>query len=345
MALAGLAGCTKQPDEPIYPYVKAPEDLVLGKPMYFATANPLPTGAVPVLVKSDEFRPIKVDGNPDHSYNHGSSDIFSQGSILDLYDPDRSQHVTFEGENREWADFAEAFRDKVASTKDGTGIYFLSSTVTSPTLARQWKAVQTAYPKAKLIQYDPAIAGTFLAKGYNVQYDLSSADVIVSLDADFLSGASYPGFHKLVGDYAKRRKDPAAGMNRLYSVESTPTTTGMKAEHRLGLRASEVPAFAAALAAQVGASGASAPQYAWTAEQQKFLAAMAKDLKASSGKSAVIPGLYQDESVAALARAINEALGNVGKTVTVSSEPAIPIPSDQIDRSQGSRCRPQRRQS
>src|SRR3954454_1648073 len=130
LALAGLAGCTKQPDEPIYPYVKAPEDLVLGKPMYFATANPLPTGAVPVLVKSDQFRPIKVDGNPDHPYNHGSSDVFSQGSLLDLYDPDRSQHATFQGENREWVDFAEAFRDKVASTKDGTGIYLLSSTVT-----------------------------------------------------------------------------------------------------------------------------------------------------------------------------------------------------------------------
>jgi len=330
MALAGLAGCTKQPDEPIYPYVKAPEDLVLGKPMYFATANPLPSGAVPLLVKSDQFRPIKVDGNPDHPYNHGSSDVFSQGSLLDLYDPDRSQHVTLQGENREWPDFAEAFRDKVVSTKDGTGIYILSSTVTSPTLARQWKAVQAAYPKAKLIQYDPALAGTFLTKGYNVQYDLSVADVIVSLDSDFLSSASYPGFHKLVGDYAKRRKDPANGMNRLYSVESTPTTTGMKAEHRLGLRASEVPAFAAALAAQVGAPGASAPQYAWTAEQQNFLAALVKDLKANAGKTAVIPGLYQDESVAALALAINQALGNVGKTVTLSSEPAIPIPSDQI---------------
>jgi MoCo/4Fe-4S cofactor protein with predicted Tat translocation signal len=330
MALAGLAGCTKQPDEPIYPYVKAPEDLILGKPMYFATANPLPTGAVPLLVKSDQFRPIKADGNPDHPYNHGSSDIFSQASILDLYDPDRSQHVTYEGENREWPDFAEAFRDKVTSTKDGTGIYILSSTVTSPALARQWKAVQAAYPKAKLIQYDPAIAGTFLTRGYNVQYDLTQADVIVSLDSEFLSSAAYPGFHKLVFDYAKRRKDPTNGMNRLYAVESTPTTTGMKAEHRLGLRASEVPAFAAALAAQVGAAGASAPQYAWTAEQQKFLAALAKDLKASSGKSAVIPGLYQDESVAALALAINQALGNVGKTVTVSSEPAIPILSDQI---------------
>jgi molybdopterin-containing oxidoreductase family iron-sulfur binding subunit len=300
--------------------------------MYFATAHPFSTGAVPLLVKSDEFRPIKIDGNPEHAYNQGGSDPYSQGTLLDLYDPDRSQHVTYRGEGREWAEFAEALRDKVTSTKDGTGIYFLSATITSPTLARQWQEVQTAWPEAKLVQYDPALAGTFLASGVNVQYDLTGADVIVSLDADFLSGASYPGFHRLVRDYAARRKQPENGMNRLYSVESTTTTTGMKAEHRLGLRASEVPAFAAALAQAVGGSPIpiDAPSYAWTDEQQKYLAAVARDLKANAGKSAVLPGLYQDPSVAALALAINNALGNVGKTVSVASDPAIPIPSDQL---------------
>ena len=329
LALAGLAGCTKQPDEPIYPYTKAPEDLILGKPMYFATAHPFVTGAVPLLVKSDQFRPIKIDGNPEHPYNQGSSDPFTQGTLLDLYDPDRSQHVTYRGENREWAEFAQELRLKVAGTKDGTGIYFLSSTITSPTLARQWKAVQAAYPKATLVQYDPAIAGTSVANGTSVQYSLADADVIVSLDADFLSGASYPGFHKLVGDYAARRKDPEK-LNRLYAIESTPTTTGLKAEHRLGLRASEIPAFAAELAKAVGANGAEGTGYNWTDEQKKFLAALAKDLKAHAGKSAVIPGLYQDPSVEVLALAINTALGNVSKTVLVPHEPAIPLPSDQI---------------
>jgi molybdopterin-containing oxidoreductase family iron-sulfur binding subunit len=330
MALAGLAGCTKQPDEPIYPYVKAPEDLILGKPMYFATAHPFVAGAVPLLVKSDQFRPIKIEGNPEHAYNAGTSDVFSQGTLLDLYDPDRSQHVLFEGEARQWEEFAQALRQKAVESKDGSGIYFLSETVISPTLARQWKALQAAYPKAKLVQYDPAVAGTSLAQGVNVQYALAGADVIVSLDADFLSGSAFPGFHKLVGDYAKRRKDPANGMNRLYAVESTPTTTGLKAEHRLGLRASEIPAFAGELAKAVGVSGVDAPAYAWTAGQQKFLAAVAKDLKASGGKCAVIPGLYQDPSVAALALAINSALGNVGKTVIVTAEPVNPLPSDQI---------------
>ncbi len=329
LALAGLAGCTKQPEETIYPYVKQPEDLVLGKPMYFATAHPFSTGGVPLLVKSDEFRPVKIDGNPEHAYNQGSSDPYSQGTLLDLYDPDRSKRVTYRGEERSWEEFAEALRMKLAASKDGTGVYLLSATITSPTLARQWQAAQKAWPKAKLVQYDPAVAGTGLEKGVNLQYALDSADVIVSLDADFLSGASFPGFHKLVREYAKRRKDPAH-LNRLYAVESSPTTTGLKAEHRLGLRASEIPAFAAELAKAVGVAGVNSPAYAWTDEQKKFLAALAKDLKASAGKSVVIPGLYQDPSVAWLAMAINSALSNVGKTVSVGDAVVSQVPSSQL---------------
>src|ERR1700678_2900515 len=329
LALAGLAGCTKQPDEPIYTYAKAPEDLILGKPMYFASAHPFVTGAVPLLVKSDQLRPIKVDGNPEHPYNHGSSDPYTQGTLLDLYDPDRSQKTLYRGEPREFAEFAQQLRMKAASSKDGTGLYFLSATITSPTLARQWKAVQAAYPKATLVQYDPAIAGTALASGQTAQYQLTDADLIVSLDADFLSGASYPGFHKLVGDYAARRKDPSR-LNRLYAIESTPTTTGLQAEHRLGLRASEIPAFTAALAHAVGVSGVAAPAYAWTDEQTRFLTALAKDLKQSGGRSAVIPGLYQDASVTALAAAINSALGNTGKTVIAAGDSGVLLPSDQI---------------
>ncbi|MGA3161069.1 MAG: TAT-variant-translocated molybdopterin oxidoreductase [Terracidiphilus sp.] len=327
-ALAGLAGCTKQPDEPIYPYIKQPEDLILGKPNYFATAFPFVTGAVPLLVKSDQYRPIKIDGNPEHPYNQGSSDVFTQATLLDLYDPDRSQHVTFRGENREWAEFAVEFRNKVIASKDGTGIYFLSETITSPTLARQWREVQAKWPNAKLVQYDPAIAGTALANGLNVQYDLAEADVIVSLDADFLSGASFPGFHKLVRQYAERRKDPTK-LNRLYAIESTPTTTGLKAEHRLGLRASEIPAFAAELASALGVGGAFPPKYKWTDEQKKFLAVVVKDMKAHAGKCVVIQGL-NDPWLAVLVLAINIALENDERTAFLSPDPAVPIPSDQI---------------
>src|ERR1700753_959459 len=108
-AMAGLAGCTKQPDEPIFPYIKQPEALVLGKPMYFATAHPFPTGAVPVLVKSDAFRPIKIEGNPEHPMSKGKSDAFTQATLLELYDPDRSHGVRFRGQPSDFGSFQQAF--------------------------------------------------------------------------------------------------------------------------------------------------------------------------------------------------------------------------------------------
>ncbi|HEY6447723.1 MAG TPA: TAT-variant-translocated molybdopterin oxidoreductase [Acidobacteriaceae bacterium] len=339
MALAGLAGCTKQPDEPIYPYVQAPEDLILGKPVYFASAFPFTTGAVPVLIKSDAYRPIKVDGNPEHPYTQGGSDPITQATLLDMYDPDRSQHVLYRGEPRPWAAFQAAFRSMLADKKGsgGQGLYFLSTTVTSPTLAAQWQQAQKSYPQAKFVQYDPvnrdnhyAAAKQAFGDAVDAQYRLDQADVIVSLDADFLGGAQFPGFHKLARDYAGKRKLQGTDqMNRLYVVESVTTTTGFKAEHRLTVKPSEVAAFAADLANAVGAGG-QASGSSWPPHATTYLQGVAADLKASGGKCVVIPGEYAPPSVHMAAFAINQALGNVGKTV-VYTDPVNPMPSIQLD--------------
>ncbi len=337
LALAGLAGCTKQPDEQIYPYVKEPEDLVLGRPVYFATAMPFNTGAVPLLVKSDAYRPIKLDGNPEHPVNRGTSDPLSQGALLDLYDPDRSQRVSYRGEVREFAAFLAAFRAMLSDKKasGGAGLYILSDTVTSPTLAAQWKAAQQNYPNAKLLQWDPvnrdsaySASKTAFGDYYDAQYRLQDADVIVSLDADFLSSITHPGFLRLAADYAGRRKlaDQDTAMNRLYAVESVSTTTGFKAEHRLALRAGDIGPFAAALAAAVGAGGSNSQPPSGPAA--KFLSALAADLKAHNGKCVVIPGEQQSPEVHLAAIAINQALGNVGKTV-VYTDTVNPMPSIQ----------------
>ncbi len=338
LAMAGLAGCTKQPDEPIYPYVKAPEDLILGRPNYFATAFPFSTGALPLLVKSDAYRPIKVDGNPEHPMSMGGSDPLSQASLLGLYDPDRSQHVLYHLETSSFANFQAALVHDLANMPGGQGLYILSATITSPTLAAQWKDAQKRLPQAKLVQYDPvnrdsarraskAAFGDF----YDAQYQLDKADVILSLDADFLSGITHPGFHKLSREYANRRKlmDPSIEMNRLYAVESMPTTTGFKADHRLKLKASRVGACAQAIAAAVGA-GSSGGSANLTGEQQAFIATLAADLKAHAGKCVVIPGEQQSPDVHLAAIAINQALGNVGKTV-VYTETVQPLPSIQLD--------------
>jgi MoCo/4Fe-4S cofactor protein with predicted Tat translocation signal len=339
MALAGLSGCTKQPDEAIYPYVKAPEDLILGRPVYFASAFPFTAGAVPVLIKSDAYRPIKVDGNPEHPYNRGGSDPITQATLLDMYDPDRSQRVLYRGEQRPWGAFLAAYRSMLADKKPsgGQGLYFLSATVTSPTLARQWQEAQKNYPRAKFVQYDPvnrdnhyAAAKAVFGEYVDAQYRLDQADVIVSLDADFLGGAQFPGFHRLVKDYANKRKlDGTQQMNRLYVVESVTTTTGFKAEHRLAVKPSEVPAFAADLAKAAGAAGAGSG-YSWPEHAATYLAGAAADLKANAGKCVVIPGEFAPASVHAAAFAINQALGNVGKTV-VYTDPVNPMPSMQTD--------------
>ncbi|HEY0308649.1 MAG TPA: TAT-variant-translocated molybdopterin oxidoreductase, partial [Acidobacteriaceae bacterium] len=329
-ALAGLAGCTKQPDEPIYPYVKQPEDLILGKPMFFATAHPFPTGAIPVLVKSDAFRPIKIEGNPEHPASKGKSDAITQATLLGLYDPDRSQHVVHRGNTTDFSAFQSAFVSNMAAKKgSGAGVYFLSQTITSPTLAGQWKQVQAAYPQARLVQYDAvnrdaamtaskAVFGDFV----DAQYKLEDADVILSLDADFLSGIAHPGFLTLAAAYAARhRYEEGKTMNRLYVVESMATVTGFKAEHRLGLKPSDLAAFAQALVSGTGVGNPAA---------QKFAAAVLADLKKNAGRCVVIPGEQAPASVHAAAHLLNAQFGNVGKTV-VYTETVNPLPSIQSD--------------
>jgi MoCo/4Fe-4S cofactor protein with predicted Tat translocation signal len=326
-ALAGLAGCTKQPDEPIFAYVKQPEDLVLGRPMYFATAHPFPTGAVPVLVKSDAFRPIKLEGNPEHPMSKGKSDAFTQGSLLDLYDPDRSQHPRFRGEQAEFAKFQEAFAGAVGATKTGEGVYFLSETITSPTLAAQWKQVTAKYPQATLVQYEPVNgdAGRAASKAafgdyYDAQYKLEEADVILALDADFLGGIGFPGFLPMAAAYAERHRFEAGKtMNRMYVVETMATVTGFKADHRLALKPSDLDAFASAL---VGGGTLADPM------AQKFLTAVLADLKKSGGKCVVIAGPQSSMAAQVAALSLNSSLGAVGKAV-VYTETVAAIPSEQ----------------
>ncbi len=330
LALAGLAGCTKQPDEPIFPYIKQPEDLILGKPMFFATAYPFPTGAVPVLVKSDSFRPIKIEGNPEHPVSKGKSDAFTQATLLDLYDPDRSQHVLYRGQTSAFGDFQKAFVAAAKKSSGGQGIYFLSETITSPTLAAQWKQVQAAYPQAKLVQWEPvnqdssrAASKASFGSYFDAQYKLENADVIVSLDADFLGGIAHPGFLPLAAAYAERhRYEEGKTPNRLYAFETMPTVTGFKAEHRLALKPSEIAAFAQALISGVAPQGA-------TAEQQKFFAALHADLERNVGRCVVIPGEQASPAVHAAAYILNASLENVGKTV-VYTETVNPLPSEQV---------------
>src|SRR5262245_14142485 len=289
LALAGLAGCTRQPVEQIVPYVRQPEEIIPGKPLYFASAMPLGGHALPVLVKSDMGRPIKVEGNPEHPAGNLGSDLFAQASLLEMYDPDRSQAVTQLGDVSTWRNFLAAVQGPLMSQKPlrGAGIRFLTGRSTSPTLASQMRSVSLAFPEAKWHQYEPinrdnSRAGAQMAFGQDVvaQHKLENADVILSLDANFLSSAENPQFLRNAAEFGKRRKaEQKEKINRLYVVESMLTITGAKAEHRLPLRASEVEGFARSLLAQISGGAGGDTRYG------NFLTALAKDLNAHRGSS------------------------------------------------------------
>src|SRR5437763_6437644 len=252
LALAGMTACTKQPFESIVPYVRQPEDLTPGVPKFYATAFTLGGYAQPLLVTSREYRPIKIEGNDRHQATLGATDVFAQASLLDLYDPDRSQNVMYLGDNSDWGTFTGQILAPIAAqkTKGGAGIRILSRPFSSPTLADQMQQVQKNLPQAKWHFYSPVnrdnvYEGARLAFGQPVEtiYKLDAADVIVSLDADFLQ-SGYPGQTRYARDFAKRRDPDSEKMSRLYVIESTPSATGAKADHRFGNRAADIAGIA-----------------------------------------------------------------------------------------------------
>jgi molybdopterin-containing oxidoreductase family iron-sulfur binding subunit len=342
MALAGLSGCVFQPPEKIVPYVTQPEHGTPGKSLFFATASSLGGIATPLLARSNEGRPTKVEGNPDHPNSRngdpadrGSSatDIFSQASILTLYDPDRSQTPLYREEARTWSTFVGEIRTALDEQrpKQGAGLRFLTETVTSPTLAAQFKAILTEFPQAKWHQYEPANndnvrAGAVMAFGQpvNTIYDFSKAERILSLDADFLS--AMPGTLRYARDFAARRRltEGKKEMNRLYVIETTPTNTGAAADHHWAIKPSELLRAASAVAAGVGVKSGG------TESGFSGLDAVARDLQQHKGASIVIAGKEAPPAIHALAHSMNEALGNVGKTVLYSD----PIEANPVDQRQ-----------
>lgn len=320
-ALAGLGACVKQPEEKIVPYVKAPEQFIPGRPLFFATATQHGGHAMGVLVESHMGRPTKVEGNPDHPASLGATDIFAQASVLTMYDPDRSQTTLYRGEIASWEAFTAALAEHLKSG-GGAGLRILSERIISPTLAAQMRDLLAANPGARWHQYEPVGGdgsrnGIRAALGRYAQpvYHFDKADLIVSLDADFLM--TMPGNVRYAREFIDRRRvaEGKADINRLYVAESCYTNTGAMADNRIAMRAGDIEGVARAIAAAAGVAGAAGSA---TAESQKWVGAVVADLTAGNrkGRSLVIAGETQPAVVHQLVHAINQALGNVGSTIT-----------------------------
>jgi MoCo/4Fe-4S cofactor protein with predicted Tat translocation signal len=321
LVMAGAAACTKQPKELIVPYVRQPENIIPGIPLFYATAMPVGGYARGLLVESHMNRPTKVEGNPDHPASLGATGIFEQASVLNLYDPDRSESVLHEGRLSTWAEFTGAFSTEAqASTlRKGEGLAILSGVTTSPTLIKQIADIMAQSPGAKWYVHEPSVSpasGAAARKIANrsafVAYDLSQADVIVSLESDFLNtGPAALAYARQFS--ARRQVDGGETPCRLYSIESAPSVSGSLADHHLAAKSSAVPGIAYQLAKACGVEGTPAV----SGQEPSWLGVVAQDLNASKGRSVVLPGEFQPESVHLAAYTINSALGNVGKTVQV----------------------------
>ena len=329
----GATGC-RRPEDKLMPFGKAAENFVHGTSQMFATAMPTRGGAIPLLVKSYEGRPIKLEGNPLFPGGNGSTDRFAQASILNLYDPDRATRFAKKGSSGnlesvqpEVALDALAELAKKFAANQGEGLCLLGERTHSPSRRRLHKEISAKLPKARWFLYDAIDADVHQraatkAFGQNVKpvFRYDEAKTILSLDCDFIGGEE--DAHNNIRRFAKGRKieKPEDAMSRLYAVESLFTLTGVSADHRLRLAANMVAQVTSAIALELGVfrsyDGKPARMHA------KWISECAKDLKASGSKALVVAGNRQPLAVHLMAYAINEKLGSIGKTVELIEAPA-----------------------
>lgn len=334
VALAGAAaipGC-RRPDHKIMPYSReVPEEVIPGKALYYATSMAFPGGVVEgLLVETHENRPTKIEGNPLHPVNMGRTSAWAQAAVLDVYDPDRLKDPTFRDETpRSWEDFAAWSKQhfETYNQNRGEGLAFIVDRKPSPTLKAMRRRVLERWPKARWVWYD-ATEVDEVRRGSEIAFGaprhellhLSKAKVIVSLDRDFLGNEPRGVAHHREFAATRRVMCVHDEMSRVYAVESYLSATGGMADHRLRLAPSQVSAFARALYRRVmaitgkGAAAAGASEV--PAEWNDWLDAITEDLESHLGASLIVAGKSQPAAVHAMVHAMNEALGNVGTTVT-----------------------------
>ncbi|HLW64713.1 MAG TPA: 4Fe-4S dicluster domain-containing protein, partial [Gemmataceae bacterium] len=305
-----------------------------GLPTFYATTIPRPGCCFPVIVESHEGRPTKIEGHPTHPYSRGASDIWAQASILDLYDPDRSKTVLRDGKPSSWEEFDDWASKHFAELKkyQGAGLAFYAEDTNSPAIRMLRDYARKTFPGA--IWYDDDHTGNGPgelplpgkdAKYCTPHYQLEKADVVLSLNSDFLG--THAEAVRQTRDFMAKRRSPNG--NRLYVIESHPTVTGAAADHRLALPATQINAFAVALLNKLGESLPLpeplrlelAKLDSKLAVSQSRIDAVAADLIAHRGKSAVVSNEGAWGTTTKLAFFLNEALGNNNGVIEYRERP------------------------
>ncbi len=326
MALAGIGGCQRSPEEKIVPTSRVPE-YSPHQTLQYATAMPMTGGTQGLLVTSRDGRPLKIEGNPQHPASLGSTDVFAQAAVLELYDPDRSRVVLNHQQVSSWPDFLTALTSRVEDhrRRRGKGLRILSPPIWSPTLDWQRQRLRKELPDARWHHYEPIhddaeSAGALLAFGEDIRphYDFSKATVILSIDADFLGVGG--GKLRHARDFIDRRRNDlnknSASTSRVLFVVITPNLSWARADHRWPVAPQDVGRFLQLLAKKLGLAIDGPQSEEFDSVPTEIWEAVVADLMRNPTGSLVVAGPYQSAEVIALVHAINVQLGSVGHTVT-----------------------------
>ena len=325
LALSGLAGETARADprDREVPFVNQPEGVNPSAPLYFASSSLIDGFANGVLVTTRDGRPLKIEGNPQHPWCRGGTDIFAQASVLGLYDPQRSAEVRFAGRASSWQAFRAAMAGKFGALRadGGKGLRLLTGPVTSPSLLAQIAALQRIFPSMRwhdhaAIDRSGLFEGTQRAFGRRLetQWRFERARTVVAFDGDFLdNGPHQIGLSRRWID-ARREAIASGGLLEMHCANAVPNLTSAKADHPLVATPSEIAALADALLARV--SGArKPPPSAGGSPQMIWLERATAALQAARGASLVIAGSTQPPEIQETVHRINAALGNIGQSV------------------------------
>jgi Fe-S-cluster-containing dehydrogenase component len=330
MGLAGLvgAGCIRKPTQYILPYTQRPEDLIPGEPRFFATSLQVGASVVGLLVESQDGRPTKIEGNPQHPISRGATDAQTQAVVLSMYDPDRSQSPRHNGADVSWEEAGaglEAVRESIVSTQ-GAGWALVLQDRRSPTVRALIERLRLAAPSIRVFVVDETrrtnhIAGLSAVGVTNAQplFHLDRATTVVALDSDFLGVEGDNVFHARAFAANRRPIDQNGSMSRLYAIEPAFTITGATADNRLQLPASQVGEFLKGLANYLGTKGIVLPgglqNLAAAETNATWIEKLGDDLVEHRQTAALLVGDRQPAWVHGLAMALNDALGSVGTVV------------------------------
>ncbi|MFW6085799.1 MAG: 4Fe-4S dicluster domain-containing protein [Myxococcota bacterium] len=337
LAAAALPGCAQPPPEKIVPYVHRPPEVIPGQSMYYATCGMRDGYAIGLLAETREGRPIKIEGHPHHPMSLGATGLWEQASTYGLYDPDRLDRIVHRGAPATWRGLAERMNPQgdPPHGPDGEGLHLFAEPSSSPLTLWLLGRLRETLPKAQ-VRFDPSAVPTqgweatnrLYGRVLEPHYDFERIQVVVALDADFLTGG--PASLRWARDFARKRHvtGPRDGMNRLYSVGPVMSVTQAFADERRAVRHVQVHRVARGLLAEI-ARRVRAPdalaglvrEHRPTGPHAPWIRAAAEDLANHRGRAVALVGPHQPAEVHILGHAINHLLGSVGETAWFARSP------------------------